>query len=248
MDKAIILKIVIILAVIAEAICTPLFLRAQKPGKSLKSLGIKMICASMFMVVCFCSLSLIGESNFTPYIKYIVGALIFGWFGDLFLHMKWLVTYIIGGLSFMTGHVFYMLAYLALKRELCPGQPLFATWEIITIVSMLVVTLIIFIVCTVKLPNPNRLLGIPFYFYECVLTTMWVSSLAAFVTLVKSGMTGSCIFAAVFFVGATLFKISDDTIIILDGGMVKNYPLKCVNIGTYFAAQTLLALSIALYV
>ena len=53
--------------------------------------------------------------------------------------------------------------------------------------------------------------------------------------------------AAVLIVGSLCFVLSDATLAMLNFGPKKTFPLKCFNIGTYYAAQVLLASTILFF-
>jgi hypothetical protein len=51
----------------------------------------------------------------------------------------------------------------------------------------------------------------------------------------------------VLIVGSLCFVLSDATLGMLNFGPKKTFPLKCFNIGTYYAAQVLLASTILFF-
>ncbi|MDR0315116.1 MAG: lysoplasmalogenase [Oscillospiraceae bacterium] len=230
-------KFIFVAAIVIESIFVPLFLKAQWPEKTNKSLLYKMICATMFMTAAAMAVLISGNSSY--FVKLLLAALALGWVGDLFLHLRGgKVTYVIGGMAFLSGHVIYTKAYIDMCKSVDAGWSFFNTWHI---VSFLAIMTAVIILISAKYKKLDKAFALPWVFYSAVLTIMFIVSISFSVTFISSGYIP---LALMIGIGATLFTISDATIAVLDFGEVKSFPLKCVNIVTYFAGQTILASSI----
>lgn len=76
-------------------------------------------------------------SNVSDPSLYIVLALIFSWFGDLFLIPKGIKYFTCGGISFMISHIFFILAYST-------GKNVFANvWYIYVIFALFFVSIVL---------------------------------------------------------------------------------------------------------
>lgn len=234
-----------IISIVIEAVFVPLFLRASKDTKNGRSLFFKMVASTMFLMTALWAVNMYGGS--VAYSKLIVKAIMFGWAGDLFLGMVWPWACALGGVIFFVGHLWYVFAFIRIREELALGAPLFAGWEIAVIIALAVIGCGLILFFTFRSDLDKRL-TVPVILYECMLCVMWVAAIAAAVGCFASGSKNGIVFGLLIITGSTLFKLSDDIILILTYGKVRNFPLRCVNIGTYYAAQTLLALSIAAYV
>ena len=105
------LKILYCLCIVLQIIFVPLFLKAQWPGICRKSLFFKMICATSFLSMGVLSINIVGDKS-TYAIIMLVG-LVFGWLGDLFLHLNDTAkSFAIGFCSFLVGHIVYITAYI----------------------------------------------------------------------------------------------------------------------------------------
>ena len=106
--------ILLALAFIIEMAVTPFFLKFQRPGISWKSRTTKMICATMFVAMGFLCFKI--SENTTEFARFMLFGLIASWFGDLFLHFKKINLVLIGGISFFSAHVIFVL--IAFKTKL----------------------------------------------------------------------------------------------------------------------------------
>ena len=89
----------------------PVYVKAQRNGACPKSLLLKMLCATGYLVTCVLAM-LIGN-NFTKFSWLILLALGLSWIGDLFLHLwQHKVFHGIGFLGFLSAHFIFIWAYL----------------------------------------------------------------------------------------------------------------------------------------
>lgn len=236
------LWILFFICVIIEIICVPNYLKALWPDKCFKSLVLKMICSSGFVAIGVLSLFIAGNtSNYA--ITMIIG-LCFGWVGDYFLHAKPTKTYFaIGFISFLLGHIVYIVAYSNALSVVAPDYVEFNATEIFMIIFLLGSAF--FMIKMLKIKFGATVMKIGAVVYSVIITYMFVraSSLGFcyYLTATENNILGFLVLTA----GSFLFIVSDATLAIIKfGGHKKNYPLKVFNIVTYFSGQVLLASSI----
>lgn len=237
------LKVIFVLSVVLEFVFVPLFLKYSWPQKCLKSLRYKMICSTLFMIAGFAAMQISGNS--TSYAKLIMLGLFFGWLGDLFLHLITDKIYIfgIGLFAFLGGHIFYIAAFSKAIHKLQPDAPTFAWFEILAII--LIVGLMAAYVLVKKI-RAKVYMAIPVAMYAVTISAMLVKACTLSYYIWNYSMANEHVLPMILLiVGAVFFVLSDATLgLILFGGQDKNRPLKWFNIGTYFAAQILLASTI----
>ena len=229
-------------AVVIETIFTPLFLHYQRPGICLKSFTCKMICASMFLSVGLLAFFYTGNSS--EFAKFLLIGLASSWMGDLFLHVKQgsRVTFGIGMAFFAAAHVLYLIAYSKATTLYFPERSFFTIPEVIAAVAIVVALYII-------LNSKGQFTFAPpiiaaFVVYGLILATMFVKAASFGVQYIIAGNSAFGGLSLAF--GGALFFSSDITLVILmlNEKMKKNHRLKDYNIGSYFLAQTLLAISV----
>ncbi len=223
-----------------QCVFTPWFLKASWPNRSNKSLLLKMVAASLFVATGI--LSMYISNNFSQFAFTMLLGLVFGWIGDFFLHSNSQKFFAVGFVSFLIGHIFYILGYInALKTF--ESYSNFNAFEIISGIVLVVVA----IVCFKKfnLQFSMKLLKYAIIVYTLILISMFIKATALGLNYMLSGGENGLFALIVLSLGALLFVASDFTIgILLFGGQKGNRPLKIFNIVTYFAGQMLLASSI----
>lgn len=244
--------IVIVFFWAAECLAFPIFIKAQWPKKCVKSFCWKMISASLFLgygVFAYIFASNFWGTNFMDkFALYMVIGLACGWLGDLFLHLTALwkepgkiltgASFGIGLIAFLVGHIFYVLAFINAIGETGHKLPY---WIWIGVAAMLVLFLIGKLISKIKL----GMAAVPVALYAATISTMFMTALAFSIYYAKCSIAASVILA----LGALLFVISDGTLVFNLFGSEKmktNYPLKVVNLVTYFIGQMLLASAIML--
>lgn len=227
---------------LVEAVCTPWYLKALWPQKCTKSLILKMVCATMFVSIGVLSMFIAG--NFSSYAITMIVGLVFGWIGDYFLHAKPTDAYFITGfVSFLIGHIFYIVAYVKALPTL------FSDYKMVNIPEIIiggVVLIIAFIVMKViKMKMTPKVVAVGIWVYFCILTFMFVKATALGYHQWQSGAQGGILPFLVLMLGSFFFVLSDASLgVIMFAGQRKNYPLKIFNIVTYFWGQIMLASSI----
>jgi len=231
-------KVLLVLAVVLEAALVPVFLKEQKIKKTNRSLAVKMVCATLFLVVGAVAIQISG--NRSEFVKLLMLALTLGWIGDLFLHLRGgAKTYGVGAVAFFAGHLVYAYTYIKLCFRMEPNWNFFVMWRIVSVAVLVAGTIVVIAMNYKKL---KKWLVVPCVLYATMLSTMAICSVSVAILFSNAG---NLPFAVLLSTGSILFAISDATIGILDFGKVKSFPLKCVNIATYFAGQTAIAASLA---
>lgn len=234
-------KVLYVLTYVIQIIFVPLFLKAAWPKRCTKSLIFKMICATTFICAALLSIKISGNNTF--YAKLILAALAFSWLGDLLLHINdEAIMFLLGAMSFLVGHIFYVSAYFHVQNRLFEDLPFLSVWEIVAIIALLTVAGIV-LLGILKLKMGFML--IPLSIYGTMLVTMFVKATSLGIHIINSGLTNATVLGAIFISGSLLFVVSDATLAVLSfDDERKTFKLKCVNIVTYFAAQMLLGSTI----
>jgi uncharacterized membrane protein YhhN len=194
------------------------------------------------------TVSYAGNTFTKMFALYMLIGLACGWLGDLFLHLTGLVqnpgkvftgvSFGVGLLAFLTGHVFYVLAFMS--GITAGGRKL--PYQIWIAVAVLMV---IFIVMKFIAKIDLGIAAVPVALYALTISTMLVCALTFAFYFFKESAAASVIMA----LGAVLFVISDGTLVFNLFGSEKakkSYSLKVVNLTTYFIGQMLLGSTIML--
>ncbi len=205
----------------------------QKTGLSEKyGFKMKMLCALMYLVTGVASAA--SFHKMTEYSALMLGALVFGLLGDFFLEYKAKKLFPLGALLFAFGHIAYAYTFL------CVGAHKILSYVTGVIALTAAVTAVITAVAKTKLKLKGKknmlLIYLPVlaFAFSCALVRGFVS--------IREGNLpqGLCLIA-----GGTLFFLSDIMIGIGKGGIKRPDFLHNAVSYTYFAAQSLLALSIS---
>lgn len=160
--------------------------------------------------------------------KFLLFALLFSWFGDLFLIFESPLYFLLGLSSFLVAHLFYIIIFLSISK---PFKP-----KAIHLFTILFFSLIAFIVLQTVWDNTGDL-QIPVLFYTIIISFMGMA--AAFNTI-------KCREYFSLF-GALLFIISDSLIAINTFHSVSinflNFPFLIML--TYISAQIILVYSVS---
>ncbi|MBR5426840.1 MAG: lysoplasmalogenase [Clostridia bacterium] len=228
--------LIIAFSVICLAVM-PFFLVEQK-NPSIRSLILKMICASMFLLV---GVTAAKKTGANPYARFMLLGLLCAWFGDLFLHIQGkakAACQVIGVLAFLSAHVMYLIAFGKELKLLSPQTKMFSVSAAIFVAAVLIVyTVIVFVT---KTPMNPALIGL--YVYAIFLTFMCFTALRLSAVVFPSCTPGAIMLGT----GAILFVLSDGSlgILMFNKKLKTNFPLKIFNIGTYFVGQLMLAATI----
>lgn len=236
------LKVLFCLCLVVELFCVPWYLKALWPEKCRKSLILKMVCSTMFVSVCV--LSMFIADNFSRYALTMLVGFVFGWVGDYFLHAKPSNAYFVTGfISFLIGHIIYIVAFVKATPVIAPGYEQFNGVEIAVIIG--IVTLLMVAAEVVKVKFSPSVVKVGVIIYLLAINSMVVRAAVLGYSYYKTGAEFGIVALLLLGIGATAFLLSDITLgIIIFGGRKKNYPIKIFNIITYFWGQVMLASSI----
>ncbi len=228
-------KFIIILGllILAQCVATPCYLVAIKPGFSKKTLLLKMLCSTIFVATGVVAALYAGNIG-SLYARLLIIAFVCSWLGDVLLHFEGsIVRYIIGGSGFLAAHVLFIYAYWKTASAISGESTIISVRDIITMAALYVA----FICFYFGLKLKGGKLLVPIMIYCLVLCFMFAKALD--LGLVSAGNPGGILVA----VGAFLFVLSDFMLGVSFLGN-KTYKKQLVNMGAYFPAQMLLALSI----
>lgn len=242
--SAAIFTVLIVAAVIIEAVTTPFFLKAQRPGANPKSLTLKMICATMFLLIGV--LSYFYSGNTSEFAKFMVIGLASSWLGDFFLHLKkdGKINFGIGFVFFASAHILYLIAYSKATGLYFPERSFFTAAEIIAVILLVILMFFFY----KKVGNINMLspMMLVFVVYGFILLAMFVKAVVFSAEYIAGDFANAVSGGLCLAFGGTLFCLSDLSMVLLmfNEKFKKNHRLKDFNIGSYFMAQTLLALTV----
>lgn len=196
------------------------------------------------MFVSVCVLSMFIADNFSRYALTMLVGFVFGWIGDYFLHAKPSNAYFVTGfISFLIGHIIYIVAFVKATPVIAPGYELFNGVEIAVIIG--IVTLLMVAAELVKVRFSPSVVKVGVIIYLLAINSMVVRAVVLGYSYYKTGAEFGIVALLLLGIGATAFLLSDITLgIIIFGGRKKNYPIKIFNIITYFWGQVMLASSI----
>ena len=237
-------KVLTALVCLAVMALAPIFVKEQRGGPCPRSLFVKMVAATGYLAAGGLCVAMTGACS--SFDKWILLALFGSWIGDLFLHLwQTKVFPAIGFLGFLSAHFFFIAAYWTGVKAMDPDRGFF-TWPEIAFVVLFDVFFVIFAAKTGL--QLKGIIAVPILIYATVITTMLCKAAVLGITAVRTGAAHGAWVLVCALAGALLFVASDFTISILmfNEKQKKNYPLKMFNIITYFAAELLLALLIAL--
>lgn len=242
--NSVLFTVLVVSAAIIEAVVTPFFLKAQRPGANPKSLTLKMICATMFLTIGI--LSYFYSGNASEFAKFMVIGLASSWLGDFFLHLKkeGKINFGIGFVFFLSAHILYLVAYYKATQLYFPTRKFLTLWEIAAVI-LLVIGMFFFYKKVGKINMLSPLLLV-FVAYGFVLLTMFVKAVVFSAEYIAGGFPNAVAGGICLALGGTLFCLSDLSMVLLmfNKKFKQSYRLKDFNIGSYFLAQTLLALTV----
>ena len=232
-----------ILLFVAEIIFSFLFIKEGYPEATKKGFCFKMCAAAVFVLN---GIYAYYQGEKGAYAISIIIALIFGFWGDLFLALspfvknnkneKKLVTFFVlfGGIFFLLEHITYIVTFAKELKEK-------AAFNAVIFVSVLLTVLIIGVALTVFLKLKLGKFTVPIIIYAIAISSM----LAISVCLAINGV-GNLKMQIVLFCAPILFVISDSTLVlkIFDKKRFDTMLVRSINLSTYFLAQMLFGLSI----
>lgn len=226
--------------IIASIVCLavmPFFLSEQR-HMSYRSLTLKMVCASMFVIVGALAINKIGMNE---YAKYMFAGLVCSWFGDLFLHIPGKaknICAVFGVIGFLAAHIMYLTAYNGKLKSINPANKLLSGTEVLIILILIVIYVIIFL----AFKTPMSPVHIPLLLYMFCLLAMCIKAISLG-AIIRGSNTVGAVFLSL---GGIMFVLSDTTLglLMFNKKLKTNFRLKIFNIATYFVGQLLLAATI----
>lgn len=199
-----------------------------------KRLLCKLIASALFCAVGLGAVYI--KNSFSAYGVFVMGALILGLLGDIFLCMKGLADgkklmlfNALGYFCFAIGHIAFAAIFLSITRF---------NWYMLPV--MIAVPAILGVLMLIKVLDAKKL-NIALLAYALLLGLMVMSALNIFVN--NRGPAG-----ILSIVAAILFAASDLSLAIREFGKIKNkVPIIYLILATYYTAQCLFAITIALY-
>ena len=172
----------------------------------------------------------------------MTAAFICSFLGDVFLHVypklgNVIVNYALGGISFLAGHVLYIVSFVNAEKEFVLTENTLAV-QLVAAAVLCVAVNILMRIFGLKLGK----FSIPVVIYSFALMIMVVKAVTLGYMLVSSG--DSIISALAIGVGAVLFAASDIVLAsdFFTGG--KDIKKKTANMILYYSGQMLLATSL----
>lgn len=236
-------KILFAACVVLEIAVVPWFLKEQWPKKTKKSLFLKMICATLFVLAGVLSMKISGNTG--DYATLVMTGLCCCWLGDFFLHVRPHPLFFGAGvLSFLAGHVFYISAYGKALNSFFPEKGFFNVKDIAAVAVIVIVG-----AAAAKLIFKMKfgIAAVLILPYTITISTMLVKAFSLGAGMLRNGLENALAVMLILGFGSLLFVISDAILgVIIFRKDKKSFPLKVVNIVTYFSAQLLIASSIML--
>lgn len=234
MKQVVALYTVPVICIILTAVFLPAFIKSGYPETQRLTLLWKMICSTAFVVFGFYCAYSIGSGAGSRYNAMVLTGLCLGWVGDLcltnsfFSKKVFAVVSLIGGLFFLAGHIFYIIAFLS------AGKPNFVLIFIFFALTAAAVISLRFVLGI----NLGRL-TIPVFVYALMLSFMFACALSA---AIIHKTTSSLLAAA----GALMFLESDLCLGLINfgGERYKTMPMRVFNLAFYYIAQLFIAASL----
>lgn len=208
LDKISTNSILILVMVGLEMICVPLFLHFYWPKRTYKSLTMKTVSSIIFILCGVFSAQLCyalnneyfhGEAfnffKFTgdmlDYPRFIILGLIFGMLGDVVLHkIKGNnLSFIIGMLLFLAGHIFYIMAFDVAKGDFVYDKAE-TVGKVIVGVGFAIVLIILVLAFVLKKAKGKEAVLVAAAVYGGVLFTMVSKAVSAAMTFVEYSEPG----------------------------------------------------------
>jgi uncharacterized membrane protein YhhN len=179
-------------------------------------------CLSLLFILA----ALVEKDPLSPYVAFVVAGLIFCFGGDVFLALPQSKSFLLGLVSFLVGHVFYVIGFFSVAR------PNGWTW-----VSLLLAAMISGLVYLWLRAHLGKMKG-PVIGYMVVITVMVCAASSVL------GVPGFKVSGRVMaFSGAVAFYFSD-VFVARDRFMKKEFVNRLVGLPMYYAGQFLIAFSL----
>ena len=221
-----------ILTLIIAVISVLLPIISQKSGLS-KKYGFKLKMLSAFMYLLTGILAVLTTGIMTDYSLFMLGALVLGMLGDFFLEYKSKKLFPLGAVFFALGHIVYSVTFLFIGDYRAVSY----IWAVLGMTVAVTAVIFAFAKTRLHLKGKKKMIII----YAPVLIFSFACA------VVKGALalsTGKFAFGLCLIWGGSMFFASDIMIGVGKGGVKRPPFLHYAVSYTYFAAQTLFALSI----
>ena len=223
-----------------------LYIRYGLPTITKRSYCYKMFASGIFLINGLIGYFYYNNSIFS---KWVLLGLAFGCLGDVVIALEPFIkenekkkkrntiAVTIGGALFFIGHLMYIVAF---AKELKLTESFIPVLYFCIVGGIIAVAFVTFAFTKIRMGK----FTIPIAFYALAITSM----LALSVNVALTSTTGGIPFKIVMFVAPLFFVISDTTIVLrfFDKQKYGTYPIRIINLGTYFIAQMLFGLAMYL--
>ena len=215
----------IIIGILLQA----LFIKVEHEEKYLLADILKGSASLMFVLVGYIAYQTVNNvSN-----RQLLIGLVFGMIGDILLNLRYVFPkqgqkiFLAGILSFLIGHIMYLVALIPQARHL---------WLFVLIGAVCAACLLAYIFKTMEVKKAFKIFGV-FYLGAVFIMCSIAIGIAIFAPSPRS---------IVFAIGAVLFTASDVVLIFNTFSGVTRFSLRITNLSLYYIGQMLIAISMFL--
>ena len=135
-------KILFLIGVVIEIPLVALFLKYYWPDRCKQSFITKVVCSLIFVLLGIFAAKETG--NNTLFADYMICGLVFGMAGDLLLHAMTtkMLPFILGVISFLIGHIYYIMAIQRAIYTTAFSKGAFTWYEILIVLAIIVIAII----------------------------------------------------------------------------------------------------------
>ncbi|MBQ3296058.1 MAG: lysoplasmalogenase [Erysipelotrichaceae bacterium] len=217
--------VLILIGIVLQA----LFIKVEHEEKYLLADIFKGLASLMFVLVGYNAyLTTNNISN-----RQLLIGLIFGMVGDILLNLRYVFPkqgqkiFLAGILSFLIGHIMYLVALIPQARHL---------WLFVAIGALVAACLLVYIFKTMEVKKAFKIFGV-FYLGAVFIMCSIAIGIAIFAPSNRS---------IIFAIGAILFTASDVVLIFNTFSGVTRFSLRVTNLSLYYIGQMLIAYSMFL--
>ena len=230
---------------VIDMVFAALYIKFGLPKVTKKSYVYKMIASGTFVINGLIAFLCYNNSVFS---KWVLLGLVFGWLGDIIIALEPFIkddekkkkrntiAVTAGGVLFFFGHVLYIIAFI---KELIITKS-FNPVLYGCIVGFAIGGALTFLLFKIRMGK----FTVPIIIYAIAITSMFALSTNVAIT----NTNGNIFFKIALIIAPLFFVISDTTIVLrfFNKEKYEIYPIRIVNLGTYFIAQMLFGLAIYL--